>query len=116
MDQDVVENEEIATKVIKVSEIYQRWLTPGAQLYTGDKDLVSGAKGVFFLDANGSRMPQERAPIWYLDLTFIDDGHAKLGMAILPADKRALEHIHPTTGFAAVTHDLQTFMGTFNSS
>ena len=32
MDQDVVENEEIATRVIKVSEIYKRWLTPGSQL------------------------------------------------------------------------------------
>ena len=42
---------------------------------------------------------------------FIDDGHAKLGMAVLPADQRALEYIHPTSGFAAVTaagHGIQT--------
>jgi hypothetical protein len=116
MDQDVVENEEIATRVIKVSEIYKRWLTPGSQLYTGDKEIVSSPKGIFFLDANGTKMPPERSPVWQLDMTFIDDGHAKLGMAVLPADQRALEYIHPTSGFAAVSQDLQTFMGTFNSS
>jgi hypothetical protein len=95
MDQDIVENDEIATKVMSVKEIYEKFLTPGSPNYAVDNDLVVSRKGLYFLDDNGNRMTEMDSPVLRVNLMFVDDGNAWIGICILPADKKALEHVRP---------------------
>merc|ERR1719247_1910550 len=95
MDQDMMENDEIATKVMTVKEIYEKFLTPGSPHYAVENDLVVSRKGLYFLDDNGNRMAEMDSPVLRVNLMFVDDGNAWIGMSVLPADKKALEHVRP---------------------
>merc|ERR1719331_902614 len=99
MDQDMMENDEIATKVMTVKEIYDKFLTPGSPNYAVENDLVVSKKGLYFLDSNGNRMAEMDSPVLRVNLMFVDDGNAWIGLCILPADGKALEHVKPG-GFA----------------
>merc|ERR1719331_1563187 len=95
MDQDMVENDEIATKVMTVKEIYDKFLTPGSPNYAVDNNLVVSRKGLYFLDDNGNRMTEMDSPVLRVNMMFVDDGNAWIGLCIMPADKKALDHVSP---------------------
>jgi hypothetical protein len=95
MDQDVVENDEIAVKVLTVREIYDKFFTPGSPSYSVDTDLIVSTRGVYFMDANGQRLSELDAPVTRIDFMFVDEGDAVLGLCVLPADQKAMEHLRP---------------------
>jgi hypothetical protein len=111
MDQDIMENDEIATKVMSVKEIYEKFLTPGSQNYAVENDIVVSRKGLYFLDANGNRMTEMDSPLLRVNMMFIDDGNAWIGICIMPADKRALDHVRPGGPFSALRQGLGSVFG-----
>jgi len=95
-DQDVIENEEIARKILTVEEIYETFFDcpEHDKFNTVSKEMVISAKrGITFLDDHGHVLDALRSPVKEFPLVFIDDGDARLGLTVLPADQRAVEHI-----------------------
>jgi hypothetical protein len=111
MDQDMMENDEIATKILSVRDIYEKFLTPGSPNYAVDNDLVVSRKGLYFLDANGNRLSEMDSPVLRVNMMFVDDGNAWIGLCILPADKKALDHVKPGGPFAALRQGFGSVFG-----
>jgi hypothetical protein len=104
MDQDAIQNDEIARKVLTMSEIYDTFFDPESFWYTVDKSLMVDPRYGLQLYRAGSPTPiPTQMAFKPFRLNFVDeDGEAEIAISILPADEKACEHLAPKGFFEQV--------------